>query len=340
MPLAAASRLLAGARRYCGSARAGERCSSLTPGRKRQHLLSPLRIFESAHRALSHGRSRVGARRRLAVDRSGARLALLPLPRTCRAMIGENRLRCSAGGRPSLNPGRCERVALLRVRHRRSISGVSELGALAKRRGARGRPACWTQGSPTRRRGHETGSGRVGSPVLARGRLFELPERRLDAGRLVIARLRGVRAGTCRRTVVLLAVAGRPLAFGDATELGWVGDGAGDQAGEVRELVSRGIARRFRRDGVQLAHGSDPHRGGRGDPLRSSDYGCASAPWALDWLIRSAGKRCPALAPQRRLLIWRCSRPPSVDVADRLARSPQRTLCWEGRARLACDDRR
>jgi hypothetical protein len=61
----------------------------------------------------------------------------------------------------------------------------------------------------------------------------------VDAGRLVTARLRGA-SGDAGGLLALLAVAGRPLAVGDAAELkGWDVSRI-EQA--VRELVSRGVA--------------------------------------------------------------------------------------------------
>jgi DNA-binding NarL/FixJ family response regulator len=142
----------------------------------------------------------------------------------------------------------------------------------------------------------------------------------VDAGRLVTARLLGA-SGDAGGLLALLAVAGRPLAFGDVAELnGWE---VSRVERAVRELVSRGIA--VDSGGtVQLAH----------DLIRIAAAGETSEEQRLDahrrlgdWLTRSAGSDVRRL---REALAHRhAAGLPSVDVADRLVRSPQRTLLGE-----------
>ncbi|HEY8235899.1 MAG TPA: AAA family ATPase, partial [Gaiellaceae bacterium] len=142
----------------------------------------------------------------------------------------------------------------------------------------------------------------------------------VDAGRLVTARLRGA-SGDAGGLLALLAVAGRPLAFGDAAELkGWDASRV-EQA--VRELVSRGIA--VDSGGtVRLAH----------DLIRVAAAGEVPEEQRLDmhrrlgdWLMRRAGNDVrrlrEALAHQHAAGLL------SLDVADRLVRSRQRTLLGE-----------
>jgi DNA-binding CsgD family transcriptional regulator len=142
----------------------------------------------------------------------------------------------------------------------------------------------------------------------------------VDAGRLLTTRLRGA-SGDAGGLLALLAVAGRPLAFGDAAELqGWEVSRV-DRA--ARELVSRGIAVDSGVT-VRLAH----------DLIRFAAAGEIPEEHRLevhrrlgDWLMQSAGNEVRRL---REALVHRhAAGRPSVDVADRLARSPQRTLLGE-----------
>jgi len=142
----------------------------------------------------------------------------------------------------------------------------------------------------------------------------------VDAGRLVTARLRGA-SGDAGGLLALLAVAGRPLAVGDAAELtGWDVNRT-EQA--VRELVSRGVA--VDSGGtLGLAH----------DLIRVAAAGEIPQEQQLDlhrrvgdWLMQYAGNDVRRL---REALAHRhAAGLPSVDVADRLVRSPQRTLLGE-----------
>src|SRR6266536_4632236 len=142
----------------------------------------------------------------------------------------------------------------------------------------------------------------------------------VDAGRLVTARLRGA-SGDAGGLLALLAVGGRPLAVGDAAALkGWDVNRT-EQA--VRELVSRGVA--VDSGGtLRLAH----------DLIRVAAAGEIPEEQQLDlhrrvgdWLMKNAGSDVRRL---REALAHRHTAGlPSVDVADRLARSPQRTLLGE-----------
>jgi DNA-binding CsgD family transcriptional regulator len=142
----------------------------------------------------------------------------------------------------------------------------------------------------------------------------------VDAGRLVTARLRGA-SGDAGGLLALLAVAGRPLAFSDAAELNEWDVSRVERA--VRELVSRGIAVDSRGT-VRLVH----------DLIRIAAAGEVPEEQRLDlhrrlgdWLMRSAGDDVRRL--RESLAHLHAAGLPSVDVADRLVRSPQRTLLGE-----------
>jgi DNA-binding CsgD family transcriptional regulator len=142
----------------------------------------------------------------------------------------------------------------------------------------------------------------------------------VDAGRLVTARLRGA-SGDAGGLLALLAVAGRPLAFGDAAELnGW---DVSRVERAVKELVSRGVAvdsggaLRLAHDLIRVAAAGEVPEEQRLDAHRRLG----------DWLMRRAGNDVRRL---REALAHRhAAGLPSVDVADRLVRSPQRTLLGE-----------
>jgi DNA-binding NarL/FixJ family response regulator len=147
----------------------------------------------------------------------------------------------------------------------------------------------------------------------------------VDAGRLVTSRLRGTSsdAGTL---LALLAIAARPLALVDATELsGWDVDRT-EQA--ARQLVARGIVVNV--GGVlRLVHDLIRVAAAREIPdvqrvrihLRVSE-----------WLVESAGRDMQRL---REALGHRhAGGLPSLELADQLVRSPQRTLLGEEGLRL------
>ena len=147
----------------------------------------------------------------------------------------------------------------------------------------------------------------------------------VDAGRLVTARLRGASADA-GALLALLAIAARPLALADAADLcGWDGSRAGQAA---NELLARGIA--VESGGtVRLAH--DLIRAAASqeipDELRRDVHRRVA-----DWLARIAGEDVRRL---REALGHRHSAGlPSLDLADRLVRSPQRTLLGPDGLRL------
>lgn len=147
----------------------------------------------------------------------------------------------------------------------------------------------------------------------------------VDAGRLVTARLRGASADA-GELLALLAVAGRPLALGDAAGLnGWRADRAEHAA---RELVARGIAVAA---GVtlRLAH----------DLIRAAAVREIPEERRLDvhrrvgeWLARIAGTDIRRLSEALGHL--HAAGLPSLELAGRLVRSPQRTLLGPDGLRL------
>jgi DNA-binding NarL/FixJ family response regulator len=142
----------------------------------------------------------------------------------------------------------------------------------------------------------------------------------VDAGRLVTARLRGA-SGDAGGLLALLAVAGRPLAFGDVAELkGWE---VSRVERAVRELVSRGVAVdsgetvRLAHDLIRVAAAGDVPEEQRLDVHRRLG----------DWLMRRAENDVRRL---REALAHRYAAGlPSLDIAERLVSSPQRTLLGE-----------
>jgi DNA-binding CsgD family transcriptional regulator len=138
-----------------------------------------------------------------------------------------------------------------------------------------------------------------------------------DIGRLVTSRLQG--ASTDSGSLLgLLAVAARPLALADVAALNDWPTVRGEQA--TRELVARGVAVASG-GSVALAH----------DLIRSAVYDQLPDERRLevhrrvgDWLARIAGSDVRRL---REALGHRhAAGVPSLDLADRLVRSPQRTL--------------
>ena len=142
----------------------------------------------------------------------------------------------------------------------------------------------------------------------------------VDAGRLVTARLRGATAdaGTL---LAVLAIAARPLAFGSAAELnGWSEERAEHAA---RELMTRGIAVKSG-GALQLAH--DLIRAAAAEEIpdeqRVRIHGRLS-----EWLVEIAGDDLGRL---REALSHRhAAGLASLELANRLVRSPQRTLLGE-----------
>jgi DNA-binding CsgD family transcriptional regulator len=147
----------------------------------------------------------------------------------------------------------------------------------------------------------------------------------VDAGQLVTARLRGVSVDSAA-LLALLAVAARPLGLSDVAVLEeWSSERVEIAASE---LVTRGVAV-YAGGGVQLAH----------DLIRAAAVREVSSETRLEvhrrlsvWLEDMAGDDVRRL---REALYHRhLSGLPSLEVASRLARSPQRTLLGSDGLRL------
>src|SRR6266511_3550127 len=288
VPLAAASDLLLALAAMAPAAH-GLEALLLDDDREEAAALQPLRIFESAHRALRT----VGPALILVDDVQWIDDLSLAL---CHYLVraahdrGEA-LALMAGGRPSptsislvdslaqvLPPERLRRLELGPLASSEALELVEMLEPGLAHASAR-----------------ELVARAGGSPFWLEA-LVRTAGAEVDAGRLVTARLRGA-SGDAGGLLALLAVAGRPLAFGDAAELkGW---DISRVERAVRELVSRGVA--VESGGtVRLAH----------DLIRVAAAGEVPEEQRLDAHRHAAGL-------------------PSVDVADRLVRSRQRTLLGE-----------
>lgn len=309
VPLASASDLL---RTLADVTPAGRRLEALLFDAKGEEAsaLEPLRVFEAAHRALQA----IGPALILvddlqwvddlslalchylvrAADNSGQPLALIAVSRpspnatSFAASLGQV-LATEHLTRRELGPLASEEaVELVTV----LAPGVAEATArdLADRSG--------------------------GSPFWLEA-LVRTAEAEVDAGRLVSARIRGASADA-GALLALLAVAARPLTLGDAADLnGWDAK-RGEHA--VRELVACGVAVESGAT-VRLAH----------DLIRAAVVRELPDERRLevhqrvgDWLARVAGNDVQRL---REALGHRhAAGLPSLDLADRLVRSPQRTL--------------
>jgi DNA-binding CsgD family transcriptional regulator len=312
VPLAAASDLLLALAAAAGAMH-GLEALPFGDDREEATVLQPLRIFESAHRALRM----VGPGLVLVDDVQWIDELSLAL---CHYLVraahdrGEP-LALIAGGRPSptlvslgeslaqvLPPRRLRRLELGPLASAEALELVGMLAPALAAAAARDVVA-------------RAGGSPFWLEALARTAGTEV-----DAGRLVTARLRGA-SGDAGGLLALLAVAGRPLASGDAAELkGWE---VRRIERAVRELVSRGIAVESRGT-VRLAH----------DLIRVAAAGEVPEQQRIDvhrrlgdWLMRSAGNDVRRL--REALAHLHAAGLPSLDVADRLVRSPQRTLLGE-----------
>jgi DNA-binding CsgD family transcriptional regulator len=312
VPLAAASDLLLALAATAPAAH-GLEALLFADDRKEGASLQPLRIFESAHRALRV----VGPALVLVDDMQWIDELSLAL---CHYLVraaherGEP-LALIAGGRPSpTSVSLVESLAqVLPPKHLRRL----ELGPLASSEALELVGMLEPGLSPGAARELVARSG--GSPFWLEA-LVRTAGADIDAGRLVTARLRGA-SGDAGGLLALLAVAGRPLAFGDAGELKEWNVTRVERA--VRELVSRGIAVdsggtvRLAHDLIRVAAAAEVPEDHRLDVHRRLG----------DWLMRSAGNDVRRL---REALAHRhAAGLPSVDIADHLVRSPQRTLLGE-----------
>jgi DNA-binding NarL/FixJ family response regulator len=138
-----------------------------------------------------------------------------------------------------------------------------------------------------------------------------------DAGHLVTSRLRGASADA-GSLLALLAVAARPLTLTDAASLNEWAVGRAEHA--ARELVSRGVAVesggtvRLAHDLIRAAAARELPDEGRVDVHRRVG----------NWLARIAGSDVRRL--REALGHFHAAGLPSIDLAGRLASSPQRTL--------------
>jgi DNA-binding NarL/FixJ family response regulator len=312
VPLSAASDLLLALAATAGAVH-GLEALLFGDDREDAAALQPLRIFESAHRALRL----VGPALVVVDDVQWVDELSLAL---CHYLVraaqdrGEP-LALIAGGRPSptlvslgeslaqvLPPERFRRLELGPLSSGEALELVGTLDPGLADAAAR-----------------EVVARSGGSPFWLEA-LVRTAGAEVDAGRLVTARLRGA-SGDAGGLLALLAVAGRPLAFGDAAELkGWDVSRL-EQA--VRELGSRGIAVdsggtvRLTHDLIRIAAAGEIPEEQRRDVHRRLG----------DWLMRSAGNDVRRL--REALAHLHAAGLPSVDVADRLVRSPHRTLLGE-----------
>jgi DNA-binding CsgD family transcriptional regulator len=305
VPLAAASDLLLALAAMVPAAH-GLEALLFADDREEAAALQPLRIFESAHRALRM----VGPALVLVDDVQWIDELSLAL---CHYLVraahdrGEP-LALIAGARPSpTSVALVESLAqVLPPEHLRRL----ELGPLASGE------ALELVGMLEPGLAHAAAGG---SPFWLEA-LVRTAGAEVDAGRLVTARLRGA-SGDAGGLLALLAVAGRPLAFGDVAELKRWEVSRVEVA--LRELVSRGVAVdsggtvRLAHDLIRVAAAGDVPEEQRLDVHRRLG----------DWLMRRAendvGRLREALAHRHAAGL------PSLDIAERLVRSPQRTLLGE-----------
>jgi DNA-binding CsgD family transcriptional regulator/tetratricopeptide (TPR) repeat protein len=273
-------------------------------------LLQPLRIFEAAHRALRM----VGPALVLVDDVQWIDELSLAL---CHYLVRAAHDRAEplaliAGGRPTptsvsldtslaqlLTPNRLRRLELGPLAPGEALELVRVLDPGLADRAAR-----------------ELVAQSGGSPFWLEA-LVRTAGTEVDAGRLVTARLRGA-SGDAGGLLALLAIAGRPLAVGDAAELKQWKLSRVERA--VSELVSRGVAVdtggtiRLAHDLIRVAAAAEVPEQQQLEVHRRVG----------DWLMGSAGNDVRRL--REALGHLHAAGLPSVDVANRLVCSPQRTL--------------
>jgi DNA-binding CsgD family transcriptional regulator len=315
VPLAAAADLL----RTLGDVPdSGDRLRALVFEPGQASTLDPVRVFEAAHRSVS----RLGPTVLLIDDLQWVDdLSLALCHYLVRAADGaRKRLGLVAVGRPSdqltsftsslaqVLPA--ERLTLLELGSLRSEEALELVRQLA--------PALSSEDA--RHIAQKAG----GSPFWLEA-LVRTAGAEVDAGQLVTARLHGVSADSAA-LLALLAVAARPLGLSDIAGLGeWSPERVEIAASE---LVNRGVAV-YAGGGVQLAH----------DLIRAAADRDVSSETRLDvhrrlslWLEGIAGDDVRRL---REALYHRhLSGLPSLELASRLARSPQRTLLGPDGLRL------
>jgi hypothetical protein len=317
VPLASAAELL---KALCKAGAAGRRLEALafegTPDAG--SALEPVRVFEAVHRAL-----RADGPTFIAVDdlQWVDELSLALCHYLVRgAETSGPPLALIAVGRPSPNTTSfasslaqvlpAERCVSLELGPLGSDEARSLVKALAPRL--------------TEPEARELAERSAGSPFWLEA-LVRTAGAEVDAGRLVTARLRGASADA-GELLALLAVAGRPLALGDAAGLnGWDSERAEHAA---RELVGRGIATETGGT-VRLAH----------DLIRAAAVREIPEERRVDihrrvgeWLARIAGGDIRRL----REAIGHIHEAglPSLELAERIVRSPRRALLGSDGLRL------
>jgi DNA-binding NarL/FixJ family response regulator len=312
VPLASASDLL---RVLAEATPRGRQLGALVfdAGRKDASPLDPIRIFEAAHRALCA----VGPALVLVDDLQwidelslalcnylvrAAKTTAQPLALIAVARPSSDAESFAASLRQLLPPEQLREIDLGPLADLEALELVKELAPDLRDAAARSL-ADRSGGSP------------FWLEVLAQSGNAEI-----DAGRLVTARLRGASADAAA-LVALLAIAARPLALADASELnGWQAQRT-EQA--ARELVARGIVTESA-GALRLAHDLIRAAAAREipDEQRARVHSHVS-----DWLVRTAGADIRRL---REALVHRhAAGLESLDLADRLVRSPQHTLLGE-----------
>jgi DNA-binding CsgD family transcriptional regulator len=317
VPLAAASELL----RVLGDVTPqGRRLEAIVfgPGRKDESPLEPLRIFEAAHRAL-----RVLGPALVLVDDlqwlddlscalchylvRGAEASGQPLAVIAVARPSPTAASFADSLAQVLPPERLRRLELGPLAADEALELVN---ALAPR----------VEDEAARALAEKSGGSPFWLEALARSGGTEV-----DAGRLVTARLRGA-SPDAAALLSLLTVAARPLALADATALcGW-GPERAEQA--VRELLAGGIVvesgdvLRLAHDLIRAAASRDiPDERRRDIHRRLGDWLAPGAETDVRRLREAVGHRHAAGVP-------------SLDLAERLVRSPQRTLLGRDGLRL------
>jgi DNA-binding CsgD family transcriptional regulator len=317
VPLASASELL---RWLADTTPQGRRLEAFVfgAGRHQASPLEPLRIFEAAHRALRA----VGPALVLVDDLQWVDdLSLALCHYLVRAAEASGQpLALIAAGRPTPNAPSlvvslaqvlpAERLRQLELRPLASEEALALVKALAP-----------TVGDEVAR---ELAEKSGGSPFWLEA-LVQSGGADVQAGRLVTARLRGASADASE-LLALLAVAARPVALADAANLsGWELERAEPAA---RELLRRGIVveaggtLRLAHDLIRAAAVREIPEDRRRDLHRLLG----------DWLAGIAGSEVQRL--REAVGHRQVAGVPSLDLADRLLRSPQRRLLGPDGLRL------
>ena len=317
VPLASASELL---RALADATPHGARLAALAYGTdgKEGSPLEPLRVFEAAHRALRA----VGVALVLVDDLQWVDELSLAL---CHYLVraaeaNQQPLALIAVARPSPNEASFL-ASLAQVLPGERLRQV-ELGPLADAEALKlAKALAPTAGDDAARELVEKSGG---SPFWLEA-LVRSGGAEIDAGRLITARLRGASTEAVA-LLALLAIAARPVALADAAALS---DWEAEQVEQAaRELVARGIVvesagmLRPAHDLIRAAAGREIP-----DDRRREIHRLLG-----DWLARTGGSDIRRL---REAVAHRhAAGVPSLDLANRLVRSSQRTLLGTDGVRL------